>query len=64
MRTYTITCKSGALVLVSARSAEEAECQWDEAVEAGDAEPRIAGTTERASRANIRACVASGHDYR
>ncbi|NJN64276.1 MAG: hypothetical protein HC882_04945 [Acidobacteria bacterium] len=61
---YTMTCESGTVVLVSAASADEAEAMWDELVEAGDAEPRIAGTTEAASDDEIEMCVAMGHDYR
>lgn len=64
MANYTITCVSGTVALVAARSAENAERDWDAAVAKGDAEERIGGTTERASRADTRACVASGHDYR
>lgn len=64
MPAYTLTCRSGAVALVTAASAAEAELQWDEDVDAGNAEPRIAGTTRRASRAEIRRCVAAGHDYR
>lgn len=64
MPAYTLTCRSGAVALVSAPSADEAEQQWDEAVDAGDAEPRVPGTTHRASRADVRRCVDAGHDYR
>lgn len=64
MRDYTITCESGTVALVRAASVEAAEAAWDEQAEAGDAEPRIAGTTELASRDEIERCVAMGHDYR
>jgi hypothetical protein len=64
MRNYTITCESGTVVLVRARTAEQAEEEWDAAVRAGIAEERINGTTSPATRADVRACVASGHDYR
>lgn len=64
MRNYTITCESGTVILVRAKSAAEAEAEWDEAVERGDAEPRINGTTEPASRADVSRCVEMGHDYR
>jgi len=64
MANYTITCASGAVVLVSADSAEAAEDAWDLDAAAGHAEERICGTTERASRAAVCQCVDSGHDYR
>lgn len=63
-RCYTMTCDSGTVVLVRATSADAAERAWDEDVDRGDAEPRLSGTTERASRADIRRCVEMGHDYR
>lgn len=64
MRNYTITCVSGTVVLVRAASADAAERTWDAAVRRGDAEPRINGTTERATRVEARRCVDMGHDYR
>jgi hypothetical protein len=63
-RNYTITCVSGTVVLVRAKSRAAAEKQWDEAVDRGDAEERIGGTTERASRREVKMCVEMGHDYR
>lgn len=64
MRPYTLTLRSGVIVLVSARSAQAAEASWDADVASGTAEPRMMGTTERASRADVRACVEAGQDYR
>ena len=64
MATYFMVCISGAAVVVAASSAEAAAEAWDKAAEAGDAEPRISGTTRRATPADVRACVDSGHDYR
>lgn len=63
MRNYTIACRSGAVVLVRARTAEDAERSWDAEERAGRAEPRIGGA-KRASRSDVRACVYAGHDYR
>jgi hypothetical protein len=64
MRNYTITCDSGTVALVRASSETAAEKAWDREVAAGHAEERIAGTTSRASRSDVRQCVALGHDYR
>ena len=64
MKNYTFTCDSGTVVLVRAKSAEEAEREWDASAERGDAEPRISGTTERATAEEVRRCVDMGHDYR
>lgn len=63
-RNYTMTCESGTIVLVRGESEAAVEAAWDSEVEAGDAEPRINGTTEPATSSDVRACVASGHDYR
>lgn len=64
MRCYTITCESGAVVLVRAKSAAAANAAWDRYVARGEAEPRIRETTWPATPAEIKSCVASGHDYR
>jgi hypothetical protein len=61
---YVLTCESGIVALVSAESMDDANEQWDADVEAGDAEPRIPGTTRLADSEDIAACVACGHDYR
>jgi hypothetical protein len=64
MTDYIMTCISGAIVLVSADSAAEAEADWDLEVGRYFAEPRIPGTTTEASEDDIAACEESGHDYR
>ena len=64
MTLFCMTCESGTVVLVSGRDGAEAENAWDYLVERGDAEPRIPNTTSRATREDVRSCVASGHDYR
>jgi len=61
---YILTCESGIKALVRAEDAASANALWDAEVEAGNAEPRIRGTTELADESDVRACVASGHDYR
>jgi hypothetical protein len=64
MVNYVMMCESGTMVLVSANTSEDAEREWDESVDAGGAEPRIDGTTRLATPADVRRCVALGHDYR
>ena len=61
---YIITCESGIKALVSAEDAASANATWDAEVASGNAEPRIRGMTELADESDVRACVASGHDYR
>ena len=63
MPDYIMTCASGAVVLVSARSQTEAEDDWDEAAASGEAEPRISSAREPYP-SEVDACVLAGHDYR
>jgi hypothetical protein len=63
MNDYTFTCESGAIVLVSADSASEAEADWDEDAMAGNVDPRVT-EAEPATADDIEALEDGEHDYR
>jgi hypothetical protein len=63
-RNYIITTESGVECLISGWNRDEALDAWDKAVAAGRAEKRVPGQVRRASRADVKRCAESGHDYR
>lgn len=60
---YVMTCASGAVVLVSAESAAQAEEAWDAEAERYECEPRVT-SARPATHDDVEGCVDSGHDYR
>jgi hypothetical protein len=60
MADYRFTCRSGAIVLVSAETAAAAEAEWDADA---DAEERVT-SARLATEEDIAWCEESGHDYR
>jgi hypothetical protein len=63
MNNYTFSCESGAVVLVSAESKDEAESNWDNEVAMKAAEPRTT-PAKPASLDEIERLEGSEHDYR
>ena len=54
MRTYTITCESGTVALVRARSADDAEREWDDAVRRRAADRWHDGASDAGGHCHVR----------
>jgi hypothetical protein len=64
MANYIVDCDSGVRALVSARSTERAQADWDAGVARGDAEPGVARRPERGEVRGIARANSGEHDYR